>query len=94
MTKFATFFSFWISLNLNLILNLYKYYSLIFQANEDDDSDNEYSDDGMEETALESYQTPLDEDSCQVDEYQVFKNVLQSKCFYFKNFFLTFSFMM
>ncbi|VDI02496.1 Hypothetical predicted protein [Mytilus galloprovincialis] len=47
-------------------------------ANEDDDSDNEYSDDGMEETALESYQTPLDEDSCQVDEYQVFKNVLQS----------------
>lgn len=52
----------------------------LFQANEeDDDSDNEFSDDGMEETALESYQTPLDEDNCPVDEYQVFKTVLQSR---------------
>jgi hypothetical protein len=33
----------------------------------------------MEETALESYQTPLDEDNCPVDEYQIFKNVLESE---------------
>ena len=32
-----------------------------------------------EETALESYETPLDKDDCPVDEYQVFKSVLESK---------------
>lgn len=47
--------------------------------NEDDDSDGEYTDDGTEETALESYQTPLDEETCPVDEYMIFKTVLQSK---------------
>ncbi|XP_013398069.1 importin-7 [Lingula anatina] len=46
-------------------------------ANGDDDSDDEY-DDEAEETALESYRTPLDDDDCTVDEYQVFKTVLQS----------------
>ncbi|XP_071104621.1 importin-7-like [Haliotis cracherodii] len=44
----------------------------------DDDSDAEFTDDGAEETALESYQTPIDEDTCQVDEYVIFKHVLQS----------------
>lgn len=43
----------------------------------DDDSDAEFTDDGAEETALESYQTPIDEDTCQVDEYVIFKHVLQ-----------------
>lgn len=46
--------------------------------NDDDDSDGEYTDDGTEETALESYQTPLDEETCPVDEYMIFKTVLQN----------------
>lgn len=51
----------------------------ILQANADgDDSDGEYTDDGTEETALESYQTPLDDESSTVDEYLIFKSVLQS----------------
>ena len=41
----------------------------------DEESDDEYE--ANEETALESYTTPLDEDSCSVDEYVVFKEVLQ-----------------
>lgn len=41
----------------------------------EDDSDDEY-DDEAEETALESFQTPLDLETCRVDEYQVFKNTL------------------
>ena len=32
-----------------------------------------------EETALESYETPLDKDDSPIDEYQVFKSVLESK---------------
>ena len=40
-----------------------------------------------EETALESYETPLDKDDSAIDEYQVFKSVLESKksycCIYF-----------
>jgi hypothetical protein len=43
-------------------------------VNEDDDDD-EYDDD-LEETALESYETPLDKEDCPVDEYEVFKLVL------------------
>ena len=42
----------------------------------DDESDDEYE--ANEETALESYTTPLDEDTCSIDEYVVFKEVLQS----------------
>ncbi|OWF54942.1 importin-7-like [Mizuhopecten yessoensis] len=44
----------------------------------DDDSDAEYTDDGTEETALESYQTPLDDENSTVDEYLVFQNILQT----------------
>jgi len=40
----------------------------------DDDSDDDY--DGCEETSLEAYTTPLDEDDCPVDEYNIFKDVL------------------
>ncbi|KAK6191779.1 hypothetical protein SNE40_003377 [Patella caerulea] len=43
---------------------------------DDSDSDDEYSDDGTEETALESFQTPIDEDNSPVDEYIGFKNIL------------------
>ncbi|XP_069686580.1 importin-7 isoform X4 [Periplaneta americana] len=42
----------------------------------DDDSDDDYE--ANEETALESYTTPLDEENCNVDEYIVFKEVLQT----------------
>ncbi|CAM9462061.1 importin-7-like [Lampetra fluviatilis] len=47
-------------------------------ACEDDDDDDEWDDDGTEETALEGFSTPLDEETCEVDEYQVFKVTLQS----------------
>merc|ERR1712128_410423 len=40
----------------------------------DSDSDDDY--DGCEETSLEAYTTPLDEDDCPVDEYNIFKDVL------------------
>ncbi|GFG30315.1 hypothetical protein Cfor_02128 [Coptotermes formosanus] len=49
--------------------------SYIRDEDTDDDSDDEYE--ANEETALESYTTPLDEESCDVDEYVVFKEVLQ-----------------
>uniref|UniRef100_A0A4D5RV83 Importin-7 n=3 Tax=Ixodes TaxID=6944 RepID=A0A4D5RV83_IXOSC len=44
---------------------------------EDDDEDDE-EDDDEEETALESFTTPLDEEDCPVDEYMVFKEVMQA----------------
>lgn len=50
----------------------------------DDDDDSEY--DGNEETALESYITPLDSDDSNQDEYVVFKEVIQSK--YLKKYFI------
>lgn len=43
----------------------------------DVDDDSDY--DGNEETALESYITPLDSDDSNQDEYIVFKEVIQSK---------------
>lgn len=49
-------------------------------VNHDGDSsdDDSLDDDEAEETALESYQTPLDEDNCPVDEYIIFKQILQN----------------
>ncbi|KAK7098741.1 importin-7-like [Littorina saxatilis] len=46
--------------------------------NAGDDSDGEYSDDGAEETQLESYNTPLDDERCLVDEYVAFKEILSN----------------
>merc|ERR1719376_717340 len=46
------------------------------EKSEDSDSDGELTDDGAEETALESYMTTLDADNCPVDEYVMFKNIL------------------
>merc|ERR1712083_26747 len=47
----------------------------------EDDSDSDDSDeedyDGYEETSLESYTTPLDEEENKIDEYQIFKEVMQ-----------------
>jgi len=46
---------------------------------DDDDDDDEDSDDdydACEETSLEAYTTPLDEDDCIVDEYTIFKDLL------------------
>lgn len=42
----------------------------------DSDSDEEDEYDGCEETSLEAYTTPLDDDDCDVDEYNIFKQVL------------------
>ena len=50
---------------------------MMMQAGDGDTDDEE--DVEEEETALESYETPLDKDDCPVDEYQVFKSVLESK---------------
>jgi len=49
---------------------------LLMQAEGGDTDDENEVDE--EETALESYQTPLDKDDCPVDEYQIFKSVLES----------------
>lgn len=56
---------------------------MVLQINNDGDSsdDDSLDDDEAEETALESYQTPLDEDNCPVDEYIIFKTILHSKCY-------------
>ena len=56
--------------------------TILLQHDEDtdDDSDDDYE--ANEETALESYTTPLDEENCNIDEYIVFKEVLQSKFYY------------
>lgn len=43
----------------------------------DDESDEDYEPPD-DETALESYTTPLDEENCGIDEYVVFKEVLQN----------------
>ena len=57
--------------------------SIVDQANkdDDDDDDDDYGDeDDSEETALESYETPLDKEECDIDEYHIFKTVLEGKC--------------
>lgn len=43
----------------------------------DEDSDDDFA--PPEETALETYTTPLDDENCSIDEYVAFKEVLQSK---------------
>uniref|UniRef100_A0A1W7RAB8 Importin-7 n=1 Tax=Hadrurus spadix TaxID=141984 RepID=A0A1W7RAB8_9SCOR len=48
------------------------------QDDEEEDDDDEEEEDGAEETALESYTTPLDEEDTPVDEYVVFKDLLQN----------------
>lgn len=45
---------------------------------EDDDASDEEEEDGAEETALEDYVTPLDEEDSTVDEYVVFKEVMHN----------------
>ena len=43
----------------------------------DDDDDDDDDEDDEEETALEGYITPLDVENCQIDEYVIFKQVLE-----------------
>ena len=45
----------------------------------DDSSDLDDDDDGLDETQMESYNTPLDDDRCPVDEYVAFKEILSSE---------------
>ncbi|XP_023238428.1 importin-7-like, partial [Centruroides sculpturatus] len=52
--------------------------STTIQDDDDDDDDDDEEEDGIEETALESYTTPLDEEETPVDEYIIFKDLLQS----------------
>lgn len=47
----------------------------ITDEEEDSDSDSDYE--PNEETALETYTTPLDEDNCEIDEYFVFEEVMK-----------------
>ncbi|KAK4008612.1 importin-7 [Daphnia magna] len=44
---------------------------------EEDGDDDEDEDDDEEETALEGYTTPLDVENCEIDEYIIFKQVLE-----------------
>lgn len=48
------------------------------QAGEDGD-DEDWEEDDAEETALEGYTTAVDDEDNVVDEYQIFKVILQSK---------------
>lgn len=48
-----------------------------FDGGDDEDDTSEFEDDDSEETALESYDTVLDKDDCPIDEYQIFKSVLE-----------------
>lgn len=46
----------------------------------DDNSDDDDSDfDPTEETLLETYTTPIDDEDCEVDEYEAFKQVMTGK---------------
>ena len=55
-----------------------------FQVNhEGSESDSETDDDDAEETALESYQTPLDDENSPIDEYIIFKHIFSSEYFVF-----------
>lgn len=54
------------------------------ETDEEDDDDDDYDEEGLEETQLEAYETPLDADECPVDEYNIFKHVLESKLFSLK----------
>lgn len=47
------------------------------RSDDDDDDDSEFE--ANEETALESYYTPLDSDETNQDEYVVFKEIMQSE---------------
>lgn len=46
--------------------------------NDSEDEDSDYEPD--EEMVLEAYTTPLDEDDCDIDEYIIFKETMQSMC--------------
>lgn len=51
------------------------------RSDDEDDDDSDYE--ANEETALESYTTPLDSDDTNQDEYVFFKEIMQSKCEFF-----------
>lgn len=51
--------------------------SATIEDDQEEDDDDEDDDDEVE-TPLESFTTPLDEEDCPVDEYQVFKDVMQA----------------
>merc|ERR1712025_1567262 len=44
------------------------------EDDEDEDEDDDY--DGCEETSLEAYTTPLDDEDCPIDEYNIFREDL------------------
>ena len=54
--------------------------SVIFQAHLEDDEDSDEDDDDFdyEETSLESFVTPLDDEDTAPDEYQIFRSVVTS----------------
>lgn len=56
-----------------------------------DDDDSEFE--PTEETVLETYTTPLDDEDCEVDEYQAFKQVMTGKVISFLIFQYIFLFM-
>lgn len=61
---------------------LFRFYKLIFSQDEDSDEDSDDEDsDELDETALEVFSTPLDDEEGpnSIDEYIYFKDVIISK---------------
>lgn len=64
----------------NLICNVYLVF--YFQQDDDDESDDsELSDFDLDETTLETYLTPIDDEDCDnpIDEYITFQEVINRK---------------
>ena len=51
-------------------------YQTSSSISQDDDDDDVEDEEGDDETALENYNTPLDDEDCEIDEYVIFKQVI------------------
>lgn len=56
-----------------------EYLEMLAKQAGEDGNDDEWEEDDAEETALEGYTTAVDDEDNLVDEYQIFKAILQSK---------------
>lgn len=56
-----------------------EYLEMLAKQAGEDGCDEDWEEDDAEETALEGYTTAVDDDENPVDEYQIFKAILQSK---------------
>ena len=56
-----------------------EYLEMLAKQAGEDGEDEDWEEDDAEETALEGYTTAVDDEDNLVDEYQIFKTILQSK---------------